>query len=48
MLFMALKFVMTTRALGATLFPHLTTVEGVKLAAQTCDKDMATLSCCAG
>ena len=45
---MALKFGMTTKALGATIFPYLTTVEGVKLAAQTFDKDVATLSCCAG
>ena len=45
---MALKFGMTTKALGATIFPYLTTVEGLKLAAQTFDKDVATLSCCAG
>ena len=30
---MALKFGMTTKALGETLFPYLTTVEGLKLAA---------------
>ncbi|HEX7072404.1 MAG TPA: mercury(II) reductase [Hyphomicrobiaceae bacterium] len=45
---MALKFGMTTKALGATIFPYLTTVEGLKLAAQTFDKDVAKLSCCAG
>ena len=45
---MALKFGMTTKALGDTLFPYLTTVEGLKLAAQTFDRDVATLSCCAG
>jgi len=45
---MALKFGMTTKALGETLFPYLTTVEGLKLAAQTFDKDVARLSCCAG
>jgi mercuric reductase len=45
---MALKFGMTTKALGETLFPYLTTVEGLKLAAQTFDKDVAKLSCCAG
>ncbi|GGH41875.1 mercuric reductase [Cribrihabitans marinus] len=45
---MALKFGMTTRALGETIFPYLTTVEGLKLAAQTFDKDVAKLSCCAG
>jgi mercuric reductase len=45
---MALKFGMTTKALGETIFPYLTTVEGVRLAAQTFDKDVAKLSCCAG
>ncbi|MSU90347.1 mercury(II) reductase [Rhodobacteraceae bacterium 2CG4] len=45
---MALKFGMTTTALGETIFPYLTTVEGLKLAAQTFDKDVAKLSCCAG
>lgn len=45
---MALKFGMTTKALGETLFPYLTTVEGLKLAAQTFGRDVAKLSCCAG
>jgi len=45
---MALKSGMTTKALGETIFPYLTTVEGLKLAAQTFDKDVAKLSCCAG
>ncbi|MEQ9037134.1 MAG: mercury(II) reductase [Silicimonas sp.] len=45
---MALKFGMTTKALGETIFPYLTTVEALKLAAQTFDKDVAKLSCCAG
>ena len=45
---MALKFRMTTKALGETIFPYLTTVEGLKLAAQTFDRDVARLSCCAG
>lgn len=45
---MALKTGMTTRALGETIFPYLTTVEGLKLAAQTFDRDVAKLSCCAG
>ncbi|MCA0273540.1 MAG: mercury(II) reductase [Proteobacteria bacterium] len=45
---LALKFGMTTKALGETIFPYLTTVEGLKLAAQTFDKDVAKLSCCAG
>ena len=47
-LVMALKFGMTTKDLGATIFPYLTTVEGLKLAAQTFDMDVAKLSCCAG
>ena len=45
---LALKFGMTTKALGETIFPYLTTVEGLKLAAQTFDRDVAKLSCCAG
>ena len=47
-LVMALSFGMTTKALGETIFPYLTTVEGLKLAAQSFDKDVAKLSCCAG
>jgi len=47
-LVMALKMGMSTKALGETIFPYLTTVEGLKLAAQTFDKDVAKLSCCAG
>jgi mercuric reductase len=30
------------------IFPYLTTVEGLKLAAQTFDRDVSKLSCCAG
>jgi mercuric reductase len=45
---MAIKFGMTSKALGETIFPYLTTVEGLKLAAQTFDMDVAKLSCCAG
>ncbi|WP_347814088.1 hypothetical protein [Pseudomonas aeruginosa] len=30
------------------LFPYLTMVEGLKLAAQTFSKDVKQLSCCAG
>ena len=45
---LALKAGMTAQALGQTIFPYLTTVEGLKLAAQTFDKDVAKLSCCAG
>ncbi|WP_370159253.1 mercury(II) reductase [Limimaricola soesokkakensis] len=47
-LVLALKHGMTARALGETIFPYLTTVEGLKLAAQSFGKDVAKLSCCAG
>jgi mercuric reductase len=45
---MAIKAGLTTRELAETIFPYLTTVEGLKLAAQTFDKDITMLSCCAG
>ena len=45
---MAIKMGMTYEELGAMIFPYLTTVEGLKLAAQTFDMDVAKLSCCAG
>ena len=45
---LAIKFGMTTAELGETIFPYLTTVEGLKLAAQGFEKDVAKLSCCAG
>ncbi len=45
---MAIASGMTYEALGAMIFPYLTNVEGLKLAAQTFEKDVATLSCCAG
>lgn len=44
----AMKAGMSATDLGETIFPYLTTVEGLKLAAQTFDKDVAKLSCCAG
>ncbi len=47
-LVLAIKYGMTATDLGATIFPYLTTVEGLKLAAQTFDMDVAMLSCCAG
>ena len=34
--------------LADTIFPYLTTVEGLKLAALAFDRDVAKLSCCAG
>lgn len=45
---LAIRHGMTVQDLGATIFPYLTTVEGLKIAAQTFDKDVAKLSCCAG
>jgi len=45
---LAIKHGMTAKALGETIFPYLTTVEGLKLAAQSFGKDVAKLSCCAG
>ncbi len=45
---MAIRCGLTVRELAETIFPYLTTVEGLKLAAQTFDKDVTQLSCCAG
>tara|TARA_R110002110_G_scaffold413508_1_gene640987 strand:- start:262 stop:1725 length:1464 start_codon:yes stop_codon:yes gene_type:complete len=39
---------MTVHELANQLFPYLTMVEGLKLAAQTFSKDVKQLSCCAG
>ena len=47
-LVLAIKFGMTVQALGETIFPYLTTVEGLKLAAQGFGRDVTKLSCCAG
>lgn len=44
----AIKAGMTVQDLTDTFFPYLTMVEGIKLAAQTFEKDVAMLSCCAG
>lgn len=45
---LAIKCGLTVQHLAETIFPYLTTVEGLKLAAQTFDKDVSKLSCCAG
>ncbi len=45
---LAIKHGLTVSDLAETIFPYLTTVEGLKLAAQTFDKDVSKLSCCAG
>ena len=44
----ALRARMTVDDLADQLFPYLTMVEGLKLAAQTFKKDVKQLSCCAG
>lgn len=44
----AIKAGMTYQQLADMIFPYLTTVEGLKLAAQTFDMDVKYLSCCAG
>lgn len=45
---LALRARMTVHDLADQLFPYLTMVEGLKLAAQTFTKDVSQLSCCAG
>ncbi len=45
---MALRAGITTAELGAMIFPYLTAVEGIKLAALGFSRDVGTLSCCAG
>ncbi len=45
---LAIRNRMTAQELADQLFPYLTMVEGLKLAAQTFNKDVTQLSCCAG
>ncbi|MCF7993770.1 MAG: mercury(II) reductase [Chromatiaceae bacterium] len=45
---LAIQQRLTVQALAEMLFPYLTMVEGLKLAAQTFSKDVTRLSCCAG
>ena len=45
---LAIKCGLTVEQLAETIFPYLTTVEGLKLAAQGFTKGIARLSCCAG
>ena len=44
---LAIRHRMTVQELADQLFPYLTMVEGLKLAAQTFTKDVKQLSCCA-
>jgi mercuric reductase len=45
---LAIRCGLTIDDLSETIFPYLTTVEGLKLAAQTFNRDVKKLSCCAG
>ncbi|ABI73316.1 mercury(II) reductase [Shewanella frigidimarina] len=45
---LAIRNRMTVTELADQLFPYLTMVEGLKLCAQTFNKDVKALSCCAG
>lgn len=45
---LAIRFGLTVSQLRETMFPYLTNVEGLKLAALGLEKDVALLSCCAG
>ena len=45
---LAIRARMSVQELAGQLFPYLTMVEGLKLAAQTFSKDVKQLSCCAG
>ncbi len=45
---LAIKCGLTVGQLAEMIFPYLTTVEGLKLAAQAFTKEVAKLSCCAG
>ena len=45
---LAIRNRMTIEDLAEQLFPYLTMVEGLKLCAQTFNKDVKQLSCCAG
>lgn len=44
---LAIKFGLTIDDITAAFHPYLTLSEGIRLAAQTFDRDIATLSCCA-
>jgi mercuric reductase len=44
---LAIKFGLTIDDLASAFHPYLTLSEGIKLAAQTFDRDVAQLSCCA-
>jgi len=45
---LSIRHDLTIDDLADAIFPYLTTVEGLKLAAQAFDRDVTRLSCCAG
>lgn len=45
---LAIRFGITLTQLRETMFPYLTNVEGLQMAALAFEKDVAMLSCCAG
>jgi mercury(II) reductase len=45
---LAIRQGLTIHELAETIFPYLTTVEGLKIAALAFEKDVTKLSCCAG
>lgn len=45
---LAMRFGITVEQLRETMFPYLTNIEGIKLAALGLEKDVSLLSCCAG
>jgi len=45
---LAIRFDITVEQLRNTMFPYLTNVEGIRLAALAFNKDVSMLSCCAG
>lgn len=45
---LAIEFRLTVEDLKRTMAPYLTMAEGLRLAAQTFDKEVSQLSCCAG
>lgn len=45
---LAIRHGLSIDDLAEAIFPYLSAIEGLKLAAQTFDKDLAKLSCCAG
>ena len=45
---LAIKQGLTVKDMAEMIYPYLTTVEGLKLAALAFDKNVEALSCCAG